>query len=66
MASKELTRPVREAVERANAGLGEAGRVLVRASGTEPIIRVLVEAKDGELASEACATIAALVESELG
>jgi phosphoglucosamine mutase len=64
--SKELTRPVREAVERANAGLGKAGRVLVRASGTEPIIRVLVEARDGELASEACATIAALVESELG
>jgi phosphoglucosamine mutase len=66
VASKELTRPVREAVERANAGLGEAGRVLVRASGTEPIIRVLVEARDGELASEACARIAALVESELG
>ena len=46
--SKELTQPVREAVERANAELGDDGRVLVRPSGTEPIIRVLVEAEDGE------------------
>jgi len=64
--SKELTRPVREAIERANAELGEEGRVLVRPSGTEPIIRVLVEARNGALAKEACATIASLVESELG
>jgi phosphoglucosamine mutase len=66
VASKALTRPVREAVERVNAGLGDEGRVLVRPSGTEPIIRVLVEARDGVLAQEACGTIASLVESELG
>ena len=66
VASKDLTRPVHEAVERANAELGDEGRVLVRPSGTEPFIRVLVEARDGELAKKACATIAALVESELG
>ncbi len=64
--SKELTKPVREAIERANADLGEEGRVLVRPSGTEPIIRVLVEARDEVLAKEACGTIASLVESELG
>jgi phosphoglucosamine mutase len=66
VASKELTQPVQEAVERACAELGDEGRVLVRPSGTEPIIRVLVEARDGGTAREACATIAALVESELG
>jgi phosphoglucosamine mutase len=66
VASKEITRPVRDAVEQANAELGDGGRVLVRPSGTEPIIRVLVEARDGEKAQKACATIAALVESELG
>ncbi len=64
--SKSLTPPLREAIERVNAELGDAGRVLVRPSGTEPIIRVLVEAEDEELAREACGTIAALVESELG
>jgi phosphoglucosamine mutase len=64
--SKELTEPVRAAVDRANAELGETGRVLVRPSGTEPIIRVLVEAQNGELAKEACARISRLVESELG
>src|SRR5579871_4618518 len=63
--SKEITRNVRREVERINSELGDSGRVLVRPSGTEPIIRVLVEARNGALAKEACATIAALVESEL-
>ncbi len=64
--SKEITQPVREAVERANAELGDEGRILVRPSGTEPIVRVLVEARNGDLAKKACGTIARLVESELG
>jgi phosphoglucosamine mutase len=49
-----------------NDELNGAGRVLVRPSGTEPVIRVLAEAENEETAEHACATIAALVKSELG
>ena len=66
VASRKLTDALRAAVERANADLGSAGRVLVRPSGTEPVVRVLVEAEDAEVAEKACASIAALVQRELG
>jgi phosphoglucosamine mutase len=66
VASKELTPGVRAAVERLNEELGEAGRVLVRPSGTEPLIRVLAEAENEEDARDACASLVALVEKELG
>jgi phosphoglucosamine mutase len=52
--------------ERLNAQLDGAGRVLVRASGTEPLIRVLGEAETEEKALQYCARIAALVKRELG
>ncbi len=64
--SKELTPTLLAEIERVNARLGGAGRVLVRPSGTEPLIRVLVEAENGDLAREACASIVSLVERELG
>jgi phosphoglucosamine mutase len=66
VASKELTGCVRAEVERLNGELDGSGRVLVRASGTEPLIRVLAEAENGQVAQEACASLAALVEKELG
>jgi len=55
-----------EEVERVNAGLDGTGRVLVRPSGTEPVVRVLAEAETPEGAAELCARIAALVTHELG
>jgi phosphoglucosamine mutase len=42
------------AVRAAEARLGESGRVLVRASGTEPLVRVMVEATSGEEAQAVC------------
>jgi phosphoglucosamine mutase len=66
VASKELTPVIKAEVARANAELGETGRVLVRPSGTEPLIRVLAEAENQAVAEEACARIGALVRVELG
>jgi phosphoglucosamine mutase len=63
---KELTPAVLDEVERLNQAWDEKGRVLVRPSGTEPLIRVLAEAENAEVAAEACASIAALVRRELG
>ena len=54
------------AVERESAGLADRGRVLVRASGTEPLLRVMVEAPTESEADEVCGRLVALVESELG
>jgi phosphoglucosamine mutase len=62
----ELTPEVLAEVARVNAEWEGAGRVLVRPSGTEPVIRVLAEARDAEAAAGACARIAALVRRELG
>jgi phosphoglucosamine mutase len=54
------------AVDGVNAELEGAGRVLVRPSGTEPVVRVLAEAETQEAAEELCARVAALVTHELG
>ena len=49
-----------------DAELGGTGRVLVRRSGTEPVVRVLAEAETAEAAEDLCARVAALVRHELG
>jgi phosphoglucosamine mutase len=54
------------AVEEVNAELDGSGRVLVRPSGTEPVVRVLTEAETPEEAERLSANIAALVTNELG
>ena len=63
---KVVTSSIWTEIEALNARLDGDGRVLVRPSGTEPVMRVLAEAKTVQTAEDLCATVAALVESELG
>ena len=66
LARPEVPAAVLAEAERINAELAGSGRVLVRASGTEPLIRVLAEAESEEKARELCGRIASLVQRELG
>jgi phosphoglucosamine mutase len=63
---KEMGDNVLREVDRLNEELEGRGRVLVRPSGTEPVIRVLAEAETEREAAELCASITALVARELG
>ncbi|MET0159498.1 MAG: phosphoglucosamine mutase, partial [Acidimicrobiales bacterium] len=49
-------------IAEAEARLGARGRVLIRPSGTEPLVRVMVEAEDTGLADEVAGTLAAAVD----
>jgi phosphoglucosamine mutase len=53
------------AVEEENAALEGRGRVLLRPSGTEPLVRVMVEAPSADEADRVCARLVELVKSEL-
>lgn len=55
-----------QAVHEVEAELGESGRVLVRASGTEPLVRVMAEASDAETAADVVDRLVAVVKAELG
>jgi phosphoglucosamine mutase len=54
-----------EAVERETAALEGRGRVLLRPSGTEPLVRVMAEAPSAEEAEEVCERLAGIVRREL-
>ena len=62
----ELSLDLREEIERINAELDGTARVVVRPSGTEPLIRILAEAQNEAEAARLCGTISALVRRELG
>lgn len=56
---------IRDGVEAAKAELGEAGRIVVRASGTEPVLRVMAEHSSAEKADEIARRVADLVADRL-
>jgi phosphoglucosamine mutase len=56
---------IAEAVASAEATLGETGRVLLRPSGTEPMVRVMVEAQDQDTADRIAHELADVVKAEL-
>ena len=57
---------IASAVREAERQLGEHGRVLLRPSGTEPVIRVTVEGHDAEQVETLCQSLADVVEAALG
>ena len=61
----ETSEKISSAVAGAEATLADSGRVLLRASGTEPLVRVMVEAASDNLAQEIAASLAAVVKAEL-
>jgi phosphoglucosamine mutase len=56
---------IADVVKAAEAELGSNGRVLLRASGTEPLVRVMVEAQSDAVAQDVATNLARVVETEL-
>jgi phosphoglucosamine mutase len=56
---------VHAAAERENEALAGRGRVLLRPSGTEPLVRVMVEAPEADEADAVCERLVAIVRQEL-
>ena len=57
--------PLQQAIAQAEAAMGDRGRILVRASGTEPLIRVMVEAATADLVTYWTETLVAVVQQYL-
>ncbi|MDD3228871.1 MAG: phosphoglucosamine mutase [Oscillospiraceae bacterium] len=56
---------VQEAVEKARKELGEDGRIVVRPSGTEPLLRVMVEGQDTQLIRKLANSVAGVLKERL-
>lgn len=56
---------IREAIEKMEAEFSGSGRVLIRPSGTEPLVRVMIEGKDETLIRKRAEELAALMEEKL-
>lgn len=57
---------VKQAIDQAREMLGDSGRVVVRPSGTEPLIRVMAEGMDAELTQKAVDDVADVIRQRLG
>ena len=57
---------IQDAVAQTEAELGDNGRVLLRPSGTEPLVRVMIEGKNAEQVKSACESLAGAVKDILG
>lgn len=62
----EENEAIRAAIEAGNTELGEDGRILVRPSGTEPLIRVMAEGPNQSQLETICQRIADVVKKEQG
>ena len=61
----ESSTAISAAVAKYESELGDAGRILLRASGTEPLVRVMVEAQSDSIAKEIAEKLAKVVKEEL-
>ena len=57
---------IADVIAQVNDSLGKDGRVLVRPSGTEPLIRVMVEGKEFEVINRAAVTICEAIKNLIG
>jgi phosphoglucosamine mutase len=66
MSGWEDVAAIQEAIAKAETDLGDRGRILVRPSGTEPLIRVMVESDTSDNADSIATGVADVIKNELG